>query len=74
MRFTKTGDKTGQKGEYVVLFDKEQKCIGRGMYLCYNTECLRKLKKMKPRSKSFLAGLSDDTFKEIEEAINLFEK
>ena len=72
IRIVRVKDKYNPGGFFIKL-DKSQKSEGRGAYLCYNLVCLKKLKKMKSKSKSFVGKLSEDAYKDLEEIIGSFE-
>lgn len=52
--------------EVEVKVDKEQIIMGRGMYLCYDLNCLKKLKKIKPKNRGFLSKLEENIYNKIE--------
>ena len=59
----------GEK-ESEIKVDTKQKLAGRGVYLCYDLSCLKKLKKIKPKNRGFLSKMEESVYNEIEVAIN----
>lgn len=57
-----------------INLDKNQKIMGRGMYLCYNLKCFEKLKKIKSKHKSFFGKLDVNVYEKIEEIIKSRER
>ncbi len=52
-----------------ISIDKTGKKNGRGAYICYNDECLTKLKKQKTFNKVFKMIVDESVYGQIEEAI-----
>ena len=62
-----------KSGEQIFL-DLTGKANGRGAYICKDLECLKKLKKQKILNKVFSTNVSEQTYAEIEEALNNADK
>ena len=52
-----------------IKVDTKQKLMGRGMYLCYDLNCLKKLKKIKPKNRGFLSKMEESVYNELEMTI-----
>ena len=57
-----------------ISLDKTGKANGRGAYICKDLECLKKLKKQNILNKVFSTNVSEQTYAEIEEALNNADK
>lgn len=55
--------------EKLIKIDKKQKINGRGAYICYNTRCLRNVRKSRRINKAFSKKVEDEVFDEIENLI-----
>ena len=53
--------------------DVDQKFEGRGMYICYSNNCLKKFKKNINKKKSFFGSISESLLEKIEGEIKAFE-
>ena len=57
-----------------VKIDENQRMMGRGLYLCYNLDCLEKFRKIKNKKKRNLINLDEHLLLEIERTIKTFEE
>ena len=55
--------------ENIVKIDEKGKESGRGAYICYNMNCLKKAKKTKKLEKSLESKIDENIYLEIEEII-----
>ena len=52
-----------------IFADFSGKAAGRGAYICYNDECVKRLKKQRLLNKAFSAPVSDEVYRRIEEEV-----
>lgn len=55
--------------ENIIKIDEKGKESGRGAYICYNMNCLKKAKKTKKLEKSLESKIDENIYLEIEEII-----
>ena len=55
--------------ENIINVDENGKEPGRGAYICYNMECLKKAQKSKKIEKALGAKIDDEIYEQIKEAI-----
>lgn len=55
--------------ENVIKVDEIGKEPGRGAYICYNMECLKKAQKSKKIEKALGTKINDEIYEQIKEAI-----
>ena len=55
--------------ENIIKIDEKGKESGRGAYICYNMNCLKKEKKTKKLEKSLESKIDENIYLEIEEII-----
>lgn len=55
--------------ENIIKIDEKGKESGRGAYICYNMNCLKKAKKTKKLEKSLETKIDENIYLEIEEII-----
>lgn len=60
--------------EDILEIDIEFKKNARGAYLCKNSECLEKLKKVRGLERSFKKHISDDIYNKLISELNLLKK
>ena len=63
----------GETKTVTIQLDVNQKFEGRGMYICYNNECFKKLKKSINKKRSFFGNISESLLEKIEGEIKAFE-
>ena len=69
LRLTKIMKLNPETGQYkkVVVFDKSGKLPGRGVYICNNSSCLKKVCKIRKLERTFSCQIKDSLYKELEE-------
>lgn len=65
--------KNGKTKMVSIRLDLKQKLEGRGFYVCYSDDCLKKLKKNINKKKVFFGNINENLLEEIERAIEAFE-
>ncbi|MDQ5983124.1 MAG: hypothetical protein RUMPE_00122 [Eubacteriales bacterium SKADARSKE-1] len=75
LRLTKVFIKNPETGQInkTVVFDKSGKLPGRGVYICQDLNCLKKIKKIRKLERTFSCQVEDSFYKELEEAMSSSE-
>ncbi|MDO5650429.1 MAG: YlxR family protein [Gallicola sp.] len=55
--------------ENEIFLDETGKANGRGAYLCYDEECLKKAIKSKALNRAFESAIDEETIKSLEDSI-----
>lgn len=68
LRLTKMLIKDPETGQVkkTVVFDKSGKLPGKGVYICNNPVCLKKVRKIRKLERTFSCQIKDSLFTEIE--------
>ncbi len=57
-----------------IVLDTTGKKNGRGAYLCYSQDCLKKARKSRALERSLNARISDETYEMLKKEIESFEE
>jgi len=67
LRIVKVAQKLIEEGKAVekICLDSTGKIAGRGAYICYNTECLKKARKAKRLEREFETDISEEIYESL---------
>ena len=52
-----------------VILDKTSKAMGRGAYVCNNTDCVKKAIKQRALNRAFKCEIAPEIYRELEETV-----
>lgn len=70
LRFTKSILDLGSGNlKKVVVFDRNGKLPGRGVYVCKSLDCLKKIQKIRKLERTFSCQIEDSFYKAVEQEV-----